>query len=83
MLLDEQGLVVLESVMEAVRGLTREDYAAYAPILGLPEYLEAVKTAVFLEEPPEGCYVKAVIPLAVQALSATRFPHTQYLETKF
>lgn len=28
-LLDEQGkLVVLESVMEAVRGLTREDYAA-------------------------------------------------------
>ena len=59
-LLDEQGkLVVLESVMEAVRSLTREDYAAYAPILGLPEYLEAVKTAVFLEEPPEGCYVES------------------------
>lgn len=59
-LLDDQGkLVVLESVMEAVRSLTSEDYAAYAPILGLPEYLEAVKTAVFLEEPPEGCFVES------------------------
>lgn len=59
-LLDDDGkLVVLESVIEAVQGLAPADYAAYAPILGLPEYLEAVKKAVFLDEIPEGCFIES------------------------
>ena len=43
-LLDDDGqLVVLDSVMKSIRALNPEDYAAYAPILGLPQYREAVK----------------------------------------
>ena len=59
-LLDDNGkLVVLESVMECIRALTPEDYAAYAPILGLPEYREAVKKAVFLDEMPENRFIES------------------------
>lgn len=56
---DEGKLVVLESVMECIRALQPEDYAAYAPILGLPEYREAVKKAVFMDEMPEGVFVES------------------------
>ena len=56
---DEGKLVVLDSVMEAIRALAPEDYAAYAPILGTPAYLESVKKAVFLDEMPENTYVEA------------------------
>lgn len=58
--LDDSGkLVVLESVMECIRRLQPEDYAAYAPILGLPEYREAVKKAVFMDELPQGVFVES------------------------
>ena len=58
--LDDSGkLVVLESVMECIRRLQPEDYAAYAPILGLPEYRDAVKKAVFIDELPEGVFVES------------------------
>lgn len=56
---DEGKLVVLDSVMEAIRALSPEDYAAYAPILGTPAYLESVKKAVFLDEMPENTYLEA------------------------
>lgn len=56
---DEGKLVVLDSVMEAIHNLSPEDYAAYAPILGLPAYRESVKKAVFLDEMPENTYLEA------------------------
>ena len=56
---DEGKLVVLDSVMECIRSLSPEDYAAYAPILGIPAYLEGVKKAVFLDDMPENTYVEA------------------------
>lgn len=56
---DEGKLVVLESVMDAIGQLSPEDYAAYAPILGTPAYLDAVKKAVFLDEMPEKSHVEA------------------------
>lgn len=56
---DDGKLVVLDSVMEGIRQLTPDDYAAYAPILGTPAYLEAVKKAVFLDEMPEGVFVES------------------------
>lgn len=56
---DEGKLVVLDSVMEAIHALSPEDYAAYAPILGTPAYLESVKKAVFLDEMPENTYLEA------------------------
>lgn len=59
-LLDDSGkLVVLESVMDCIRSLEPEDYAAYAPIAGLPAYLAAVKEAVFLGEIPSGVFVES------------------------
>ena len=59
-LLDDEGkIVVLDSVMKAIRMLGPEDYAPYAPITGLPEYLEAVKNIVFIDGVPEGCHIRA------------------------
>ena len=59
-LLDDEGqIVVLDSVMKAIRMLGPEDYAPYAPIIGLPEYLEAVKNIVFIDGVPEGCHIRA------------------------
>ena len=59
-LLDDEGkIVVLDSVMKAIRMLGPEDYAPYAPIIGLPEYLEAVKNIVFIDGVPEDCHIRA------------------------
>ena len=59
-LLDDNGqLVVLDSVMKSIRALQPADYAAYAPILGLPQYREAVKKAVFLDDLPQDCFIES------------------------
>lgn len=50
---DDGKLAVLSSVVEELRSLEPEDYAEYAPIMGLPAYREAVKKAVFLDETPD------------------------------
>lgn len=61
-LLDDDGkLTVLDSVTQCIRRLNPEDYAAYAPILGTPEYIEAVKKAVFLDEMPEAFSRPAIL----------------------
>ncbi len=58
-LLDDNGkLVVLSSVMEALHELAPEDFAAYAPIIGIPEYKQAVTKAVFLDEIPQDVYIE-------------------------
>lgn len=47
-LMDDDGkLIVLSSVNEVFRNLSPEEYAAYAPISGVPEFREAVKKAAF------------------------------------
>lgn len=59
-LLDDQGnLVVLSSVVEVLKDLSPVDYAEYAPITGLPAFLEAAKRAVFMDYTP-AAYVEAV-----------------------
>lgn len=58
-LLDDNGkLVVLSSVMEALHELRPEEFAAYAPIIGIPEYKEAVTKAVFLDEVPQNLFIE-------------------------
>ncbi len=58
-LLDDDGeLIVLSSVVDVLKDLAPKDYAAYAPISGIPAYLEAVKTAVFGSIPTKG-YIEA------------------------
>ena len=42
---DEGNLVVLSSVMDAIKSLTPDDFAAYAPIGGTPAFKEAITKA--------------------------------------
>lgn len=71
---DDGDLVVLDSVTECIHKLKPEDYAAYAPILGTPDYIEAVKKAVFLDEMPnsflEACYTPGGTGAIRNAISA-------------
>ncbi len=54
-LLDDNGdLVVMSSVMEAIGMLKPADYAAYAPIAGVPEFKDAVQKALFEDYKPKG-----------------------------
>lgn len=53
-LMDDDGrLVVLSSVMDGIRQLGPDDFAAYAPIGGTPGFREAVKRAAFGKYKPE------------------------------
>lgn len=56
---DEGRLMVLSSVHQAFLDLKPEEYAAYAPIGGLPAYKEAVKKAALGSYMPKS-YVEAV-----------------------
>lgn len=59
-LLDDDGdLIVLSSVDDTFANLAPEEYAAYAPICGLPEYRKAAIKAALGKYEPEG-YVQAV-----------------------
>ena len=59
-LLDDDGeLVVLSSVDKVFKSLKPSEYAAYAPISGIPQYREAVKKAAFGSYVPKG-YTEAV-----------------------
>ncbi len=58
--LDEEGkLAVLPTVEKVYRSLDMRDLTAYAPITGLPNYLEMVKNLVFADNEPEG-YIESV-----------------------
>lgn len=58
-LLDDDGqLIVLSSVVDVLKNLNPVDYAEYAPIAGVPSFLETVKKAVFGNFVPKG-YVEA------------------------
>ena len=54
-LMDDDGkLIVLDSVDRVFKSLKPEEYAAYAPIGGTPEFKEAVKKAAFGNYVPKG-----------------------------
>lgn len=56
---EDENLVCLPTVEEVFRGLSTNEMIAYAPISGLPEYLDCVLTAAFGNSRPEG-YIAAV-----------------------
>ena len=59
-LLDDNGdLMVLSSIDETFRKLTPSEYAAYAPIAGIPAFRKAVVKAALGKYEPKG-YVEAV-----------------------
>ena len=58
--LDEEGKLALLPTMEKVyRSLPMKDLSAYAPIVGLPEYLDAVVDFTFADNKPNG-YIAAI-----------------------
>jgi len=56
---EEEKLVCLPTVEKVLRGLPTNEFIAYAPISGLPGYLESVLDAAFGASRPEG-YIDAV-----------------------
>lgn len=56
---EEEQLVCLPTVEKVFRSLQTNELIAYAPISGLPEYLDCVLTAAFGQSRPEG-YIAAV-----------------------
>ena len=56
---EDEKLVCLPTVEDVFRGLSTNEMIAYAPISGLPEYLDCVLTAAFGNSRPEG-YIAAV-----------------------
>ena len=58
MMNDEGGLAVLPTVEKVYRSLETEDMFRYAPIAGLPAYLEEVEKLVFADNRPDG-YIAA------------------------
>jgi len=51
---DDGSLSIMQTAMETFKNLPDAEIAAYAPISGLPEFLEAAKTAVFRDYQPKG-----------------------------
>lgn len=56
---EDENLVCLPTVEKVFRSLETNELIAYAPISGLPEYLECVLTAAFGSSRPDG-YIAAV-----------------------
>ncbi len=56
---EDENLVCLPTVEKVYRSLATNELIAYAPISGLPEYLDCVLTAAFGNSRPEG-YIAAV-----------------------
>lgn len=56
---EDEKLVCLPTVEKVYRSLPTNELIAYAPIAGLPEYLDCVLTAAFGKSRPEG-YIAAV-----------------------
>ncbi len=58
-LLDDDGkLIVLSSMVDVLKALTPQEFAEYAPIAGIPEYLDVIKTVAFGNHVPKG-YIEA------------------------
>jgi len=56
---DEGKLVAFKTVYRVLRSLPDTEFAGYAKIAGLPEYLEAVQKACFKEFRPDG-FIEAI-----------------------
>jgi aromatic-amino-acid transaminase len=71
-LLDDDGnLIVLSSIVEVLRSLKPVEYADYAPIAGVPAFLEKVRTAAFGAYAPEGFTEAVATPGGTGAIRNT------------
>lgn len=81
-LLDDEGkLSVMPTVIDTLRNLEAEDYAAYAPIAGLPDFLESVKKAAFRDSIPQGYMEAVATPGGTGAIRHTVWNYSEYGDT--
>jgi aromatic-amino-acid transaminase len=77
-LLDDDGkLVVLPTTVRAVHDVAPEEWAAYAPLAGSADFLEAVRSDLFRDEPAMRACAVAATPGGTGAL---RLAIANYLE---
>lgn len=62
LLSDEGELAVMQSVMEAMKGLKDSDYAEYAPIGGTAEYKKFIAEAAFYNYEPKSFVETVAVP---------------------
>jgi len=71
-MLDNDGnFVVLPTVAKVYHSLSDAELFRYAPITGLPEFLDLVQGACFGQSRPDGCYTAAAVP-SITASGTTR-----------
>lgn len=81
-ILDEnEKLAVLPSVLRTLRNLPDSEFAAYAPILGTPDYLEAAIQAAFNDCRPEAYIRAAATPGGSGALRHTFWNYSDIGDT--
>jgi aromatic-amino-acid transaminase len=78
---EDEKLAVLPSVLETLRNLPDSEFAAYAPILGTPDYLESAIQAAFKEYRPEGYIKAAATPGGSGALRQTIWNYSEIGDT--
>lgn len=78
-LLDDNGdLVILSSVVNELTHLKPEDYAAYAPIGGIPKFREAIKKAAFGSYEPKSFTEAVATPGGTGALRNAMSNYSEY-----
>lgn len=74
---DDGSLAVLPSVIETLKSLDNQDYCAYAPIAGLPEFLETAKEAAFKGVVKNGFMEAVATPGGTGAIRHTIYNYTE------
>ncbi len=77
-LMDDDGnLIAFDSVFGTLKGLPNEEIAAYAPIAGLPEYLETVEATFFADYRPDAHIRTVATPGGSGALKIAMWNYTE------
>ena len=74
---DDGNLVVLSSVVEAIRNLSPVDYAEYSPIAGPPAFKAGVRKALFGKHDPQGFVQVSATPGGTGSITSTVLNYTE------
>lgn len=77
-LMDDDGkLIAFESVFGTLKNMPSEEISAYAPIAGMPEYLEAVEETFFAGYKPDAHIRTVATPGGTGALKVAMWNYTE------
>lgn len=76
-LMDDEGkLIAFDSVFGVLKNLPNEEISAYAPIAGMPQYLEAVEETLFMDYKPNAHIRSVATPGGSGALKVAMWNYT-------